>query len=324
MYINIESIIDELGINYRRKGNHLSALCPYHSEKTPSWNIEVNEPYRHRCFACNAKGNIYTLYKDKTGESLYKNLNISAINFQFFNELPKKEINDVHNIEDRVELIEGKELDIKLSDEVKDYLYYRGCSKEFIEYYNIKYVRYAKYVDTHDRRTEREMKYYNRVITPIYLEGKLQSIEGRDFTRKSKLKVLYPFGSNVNFLFDYDRLNRNDSIYIVEGIFDLVQLFNLGLRNITCTFGTGISNFQIKQLNKFKEIYIFPDNDKAGEESIKLYRRELQKDFWICNKYNSKDPGDATKEGIENALENKMFSVDYIFNSYNIEEKVEW
>jgi DNA primase len=317
MHIDIESILNELEIDYKSHKKYYKALCPFHNEDTASWAIEKNEPYRYHCFGCNTKGTIFTLYKQKTGIDLYKRLGLNEKDIEFYNNLRKrkKQVIKTYDIKDRISLSSGKLLDVHGSKEVLDYLYNRGCTDEFIKTYNIRYSKNVEYISTED--SSEFTRFFNRIIIELYYQGKLQNIEGRDYTKTSKSKVLYAGGGSVDFLFNYDYLNKEDDLYVVEGIFDLVALYALGLRNITCTFGTGISENQKNQLNEFKRVFMFPDNDEAGDKSIIEYNSFMKKDFYICRSpSHRKDPGECTKEEVQWSIDNKISNVEY-FNKRN-------
>lgn len=312
--IDVESILISLGIKYSSTRDSYKALCPFHDEDTPSWTIEQNEPYRYHCFGCGVKGNIFSLYYRLTKKSLYKELGI---------DLKTKEIkptpfikcnsNDssIPTKEKKIFSIKGRFRDPIDNTEISKYLNDRrpgGVSKEFLRYYDIKYTLFMeincpeKPRDSKDRGTF----FVKRLTVPIKEGDKLLSIEGRSYCGDNK-KVLYPRNSSSDTLFDINRLDFEQILLVTEGIFDLPGLFSLGYRNITAVMGASITPKQIELLNKFKEIWYFPDNDEPGEKVLSFLHEHLQKDFYVCRVDTSKDPGKASNEELQRAINNRIY-----------------
>jgi DNA primase len=180
----------------------------------------------------------------------------------------------------------------------------RRVNEEFIRYYDLTYCVNA---------TINRTSFKKRICIPSYFENKLVTIEGRDYTEKQAPKVLYPKGSRLR-LFDYDRLDRNKTLYVVEGIMDLPPLFNLGLRNITCIFGGKISYEQQKLLKLFDDIVLIPDGDNPGLELIDSFEAFYGRDYYIAFVPWGKDPGKCTVREIEKIINDKIDATEYYMN----------
>src|SRR5947208_1681015 len=59
--IDIVDLISD-HVPLKRSGNNYLGLCPFHQEKTPSFNVN-SEKQIFRCFGCNVGGNIFEFYK---------------------------------------------------------------------------------------------------------------------------------------------------------------------------------------------------------------------------------------------------------------------
>jgi len=55
--VDLAAIVAERGIKLQRKGHHLFALCPFHSEKTPSFVVTPHRGLFH-CFGCGVAGDV--------------------------------------------------------------------------------------------------------------------------------------------------------------------------------------------------------------------------------------------------------------------------
>ena len=55
-------------VQLKKSGRSLLGCCPFHSEKTPSFNVHPDEGY-YKCFGCDAKGDVFTFLESQTGLS---------------------------------------------------------------------------------------------------------------------------------------------------------------------------------------------------------------------------------------------------------------
>jgi DNA primase len=64
----IEAVVGERGVALKRKGKQLVGLCPFHSEKTPSFGVTPAKGLFH-CFGCGASGDVigFVTKHDKVG-----------------------------------------------------------------------------------------------------------------------------------------------------------------------------------------------------------------------------------------------------------------
>lgn len=89
-----------------------------------------------------------------------------------------------------------------------------------------------------------------------------------------------------------------DICFLVEGIIDVIQLRNLGIQNVVCTFGANITKHQIELLIKkgITNVVLMYDNDEAGnratEKFIDKYRYLFNVKVADLFSVNVKDPGE--------------------------------
>ena len=291
MDIDVESILAKIGINYKTVTNGYKASCPNpsHSDSTPSWSIESSHPYRHNCFGCGYKGNIYTLardfgieidrdtYQDGWGP-IFPKVESSSKDRQWIPDIK----------------VSGEMKNPIMSGAVMNYLKRKGVSTNFIRRYKLTYSdEYLRINGTN---------FTQRVCVPIVDSGILWSVEGRAYKDRTP-KVLYPKGSRMDTLFDIDNLRKEDTLYVVEGIMDLPPLFEAGFTNITALFGATIAYRQKELLNRFKELVLIPDNDTAGDnivrEALKWCRTKVSIGMLPADK---KDPGECSPESIRRVI----------------------
>lgn len=284
-----------LGIAYVEKSGQLVASCPNpaHEDSNPSWNMSLQYPYPHHCFSCGFSGTLATLVKFLGNSTQKENIKRLEQEEFFMTNTPARQDDSA---ERRVVSVEGNQYDPRDFPESYDYVTRRHMGAEFINTYGITYL---------PNGTVNGTRFYRRLCIPVVEGGTLISMEGRTVTPGIKPKVIYPKKSRVNTLFNIDNLDRHAPLYVVEGVADLSQLFNAGLRNITSTFGSGVTPRQIKLLNEFRDIVLVPDQDAGGKEFVVTVDTGYHREFRIMElPAHRKDPGDCTLREIYHSLRN--------------------
>lgn len=241
--------------------------CFYHDDKTPSLSVNLIKGYWH-CFSCSRAGHINTLCKEILGVSGFKLLN-KEFDRDEFESLAKtiKPQSDEDILKTPSVTVNVNGMLSRLNDSCLNYLSARGIDFNIARSLGMKYLEKGDVNGT---------PFFKRLMIPVYENNKLLSYEGRDITGTSKKKVLYPSGSSVNTLFNIDKLDVSQPIYVVEGIMDLSVLRSDDyFLNSTSIFGSSPTRRKALLLNKFKEIVWIPDNDNAGFESVKKYSEML-------------------------------------------------
>ena len=181
----------------------------------------------------------------------------------------------------------------KLNKIHKDYLMNRG--------YNPNYI-IKKYKIT---GTNHLGDYCFRIIAPIFYHNKIVSYQGRDITNIAKLRykackkeneIMY----HKNILYNIDNCNNN-YIIVTEGIFDVWALGD----NSCCTFGKNYSKNQLLMMSKYENVFVFFDNDNAGQNAAEKLCNELS--GLNINTYNiveKTDAADMNQDEIDELLVN--------------------
>ncbi|MCB0317961.1 MAG: DNA primase, partial [Bdellovibrionales bacterium] len=74
--VNIVDVVGEV-VNLRQAGNNFVGLCPFHNEKTGSFNVRPQDAYYH-CFGCGASGNVITFVMEQQGLSFPEAIELLA------------------------------------------------------------------------------------------------------------------------------------------------------------------------------------------------------------------------------------------------------
>ena len=305
--IKLSEIISKKVILKKKSENSFIGLCPFHSEKTPSFHVHDEKQFYH-CFGCEKHGDIFSFIMEIDNIDFYSALkylasligltvnNKSHQNISFQNKYKTLELSSKFFIET---------LNNKKNKNVLDYLNKRGLNKEICQEFLIGYAPSKNYdyqlIDFLKSKNINEEElieiglakkkynnlygyFYDRIMIPIVsTNGKIIAFGGRS-TNSSEPKYLNSPESDVfskrNILFGAYNVKKRkqniDNIILCEGYMDVIALFRFGYPAVA-TLGTAVSEKQIDLLTKLsKNIFIVFDGDQAGKNaSIRLFDKLL-------------------------------------------------
>jgi DNA primase len=312
--VDIVNVISE-AVLLKKSGRNYIGLCPFHSEKTPSFTVSPEKQIFH-CFGCGKGGNVFTFLMNQSGFTFPEAVRTLAN--QYGVQIPERELSPEQrrSYEEREQLftINRQALDFfcnalhksAAGKNALNYLHKRGMTGETIAEYKIGYA---------PQSWDALLQYFNSKNIPRMLAEK----NGLIISRKSKNgfydrfrhRIIFPiFDSNqqvIGFggrvmddslpkylnspetpLYNKSRslygLHRAknacrsaESVYIVEGYFDLLVLHQHGIPNAVATLGTALTEEHVRRLRglvgkKGKFILVY-DSDQAG---IKAARRSIE------------------------------------------------
>ena len=324
--VSVEEILQRLGIVFDDRGNKLMACCPYHSEKTPSFSIYKESGY-YKCFGCGESGSIYDLVYNLSNQSIYKFLNIDSPKSFVMKPFVVKEKKE-KTLKENNWIIEGDLLDIDSSRFIQEYCWSIGMNDDFINTFNVKYSKSIKIYN--DKADPSSIKtFYNRIVIPCLFNNKIYNFECRDFTKKSKVKVLYPSNSEPDILFNFDNINKNETVFVVEGIKGLTKIWTTYSKNVVSTFGKALKDNQKKLLSTLPHVCVVPDNDENKidrktnlpvdnvETTIEVYDEFYPFEYEIAYiPYKGKDPNNLSRSQLKRVLDNRQFAKDIILERH--------
>ena len=339
--------LDKLSIDKsdKQNGDWLFIRCPFHikilgKEDKHIGNCSVNlSTGIIHCFACKHSEHISALIQKKfnldykqtynfiTGKDYKKKeqQNNDLINKKIDYNLNKKEerkkINGTVSQGVKVNYINSRHLRDFNS---QDYYYtrIRGFTKEFCKQFNIKKCVSGYYKDYFiipiiDSRKKimlfesRKLMQYEKQLL------KIEEITDFDLEYLENKKVLYPSGASYikSTLFNIDNLDRNEDLWVSEGSGTIPKVYLNISKNITCTFGSEITEEQVEYLKQFKKRkIIIPDNDKASLLAIENLNNQVEDLYIIDIKSEDKD-----RKFIKDIGNNKIVKASkYLLNNYQI------
>jgi len=301
----IKTLLHASGIRYRVAGKYLQVKCPYHNDHNPSAVIYKDNGY-FKCYSCLAERSFSRLYKDLIGSEWDGKLSLSL---NMFNEAHHNIAKNVKHEHDKKKFLDtsqsvniyGERAPIEEVPEAKAYCESRGIEDSFVDVFGMKAL------------VEGEVNgvpWQKRLIIPYVDGGLIKSVEGRDYTRSQKKKVLYPTGVSVDFIFNRANLSTGETLIVTEGVMDIHKIWQWVTTNVTCTFGINLRERQKEMLKEFKDIILFIDDDAAGRKSVKQFEEFYPDDFRVAI-IPGKDPGDGTKQELVEAIDGAQ-----VFNKF--------
>lgn len=313
----VEEVLSKLDIKYEIFDDNIYSTCPVHeSSDNPRafsfskkrgiwkcWTRECQHQYKNDIFGlirgslCNANGSEVTF--SETLEWIKKEFDIQSIVEKEEVEKVESEFEQIVNIfSERVSLPQPKEVKLDLNISIPSkYFIGRGFNKETLEYFEIG--------DCVDKNS----KLYERSIIPIHNDSgsKIIGYIGRSIREyKTPKFLIYPKGFDKRFVFynmhrAIESINKEHSVFIVEGQGDVWKLYEAGIHNVIGMFGKTLSKEQQVKLQQLPitNIIILTDNDQAGRESKIQLQRQLGRFYNLTfPKLNHKDIGDMSADQI--------------------------
>ncbi|HSH35349.1 DNA primase [Schnuerera sp.] len=338
-------------LKLKKTGSNYVGLCPFHSEKTPSFTVSESKQLFH-CFGCGEGGDLITFIMKIENLSFVEAVKFLA-DLQGISIEESNKVDDKLNLEKKLIYEINKEAakfyyyNLKKSKEASRYLQNRKINEKVIKKFGLgyapdrwdsikKYLQQKGYkeVDIEKAgligRRKDDTGYYdkfrNRIIFPI-IDAKKRVIGfgGRilDNTMpkylNSKDTLVFSKGDNLYGLNLIKRYSDSQKLILVEGYMDVIALAQNGIDYVVASLGTAFTHNQAKLLKRYKrEIYICYDSDKAGiNASIKalnILRKEGVEPKVIVLP-TGQDPDDfINKNGLNefNKLINKALNyIDY-------------
>ena len=286
----------------RRRGKRHVGLCPFHSEKDPSFTVDDEKQLFH-CFGCGAGGDVFTLIMEKENLSFPEALRYLAEKYniplpqkrEFSPQLRKLEEKLFKINENTLAFFKKNLFTTKEGEKALNYLKKRDISEEVIQKLKIGYalnswdfllsffkekkvppklLEKAGLVIYNQKKDSYYDRFRGRIIFPIFsLTGKVVAFGGRTiFNAEPKYlnspdTPVYSKGKILYGLhFCKESIREKGEVIIVEGYTDFVSLYQAGITNIAASLGTSLTSDQVIQTLRFApNIIVNYDGDSAGK-----------------------------------------------------------
>lgn len=307
---DIETAISQY-VNLKRRGKNLVGLCPFHSEKTPSFTV-YPESSSFYCYGCHVGGDVFTF----TG--LIENLDyIESVKLlaersgvtlpqDGYDDSMTRLKNTIYDINKESARFFHKYLMSPDGKWALDYYLSRGLSLSTIKHFGLgaapdswdALINHLKskgftvndMISANVVGKSQKGTYYDRfrkryMFPIINIRGNVVGFSGRAVPGEEKQSGKYVNTSDTPvykksenlFGINFAKTNCADRIILVEGNMDVISLHQAGFTNAVAPLGTAFTSEQVNLIARYtKEIVLMLDSDTAGQKAIKKASQLLE------------------------------------------------
>ena len=299
----IEDVVSEF-VTLKKRGSNLIGVCPFHKEKTPSFNVN---PARNifKCFGCGKAGDSVHFIMEHEHYSYPEALRYLAKKYGIKIEEREQTPEELAAQNERERMFNINSFAQKYfsdtmmtTDEGQSvglaYFHERGFRDAIINKFQLGYcpnngnafTEYAikngydkdlliKVGLTGSYENRLYDRYQGRVIFPIHnLTGKVIGFGGRILSsEKTKAKYVNSPESEIynksqtlyGIFFARNEISRLDNCILVEGYADVLSMHQAGIENVVASSGTSLTTEQIRMISRYtKNVTMLYDGDAAG------------------------------------------------------------
>ena len=317
---NSVSIVDVISeyVQLRKRGKNYIGLCPFHSEKTPSFTVTEEKQIFH-CFGCHVGGNVFKFLMDYKKISFVESVQEIAeqngieINYddEGYNEKQSEQevLYDINT--EAAKYFSNNLLHDDEGDIARDYFQKRNLKVQTMRAFGLGYslngwenlvnflkektidLEKALQIGLIGRNNDGRVfdKLAGRIIFPVFSpNGRVVAFAGRKLREddsggkyvNSPESIIYVKGRILYGLSHAkDDLRKLDKAIIVEGYMDLISLYQAGVKNVVAVSGTALTDDQAQLLSRYtKNVVLLFDADAAGiKASMRSIEILLRRDF---------------------------------------------
>lgn len=267
----IEKVLEDIGISGNVSGEELLTLCPLHNDHDPSLSINLRSGLVNCLGACGRGWNLFQFVKEveKLGLSGGSIKKIKEYKFKF-----------------------DKEAFVKLPLAYDNkYLLGRNLTDEDIKDWDIRFGGAS-------------------IVIPVYSKrGRLLGAVYRMLIPGFEPRYLNQVGKEHLFGVDHFIRGEDDTVIVVEGPMDCINMHRMGFHNTVATLGIQVTSEQLSKVKRLaNNVFILFDKDEnfAGQKTTLKVAEFLLgiNDIRIHDYsfYTSKDPGEMKREEVEDIL----------------------
>lgn len=297
----IKEIVERY-VTLTKKGEDYWGLCPFHNDTNASMSISTRLDM-FQCFSCKKAGNIFNFIADiehiSYGEAIHKLAEEDGLEVGVTHQNPNRENYEIMSL--AIKYYQNN-INSTLGENAIKYLSDRKINREIIKKFEIglsikkqpltKFLlnKYEinKLIDLGLTNTEGNDIFFDRIMIPIHdLNGNPIGFGGRIYQTKDPSKYINTRATKLfdksNILYNFHRahtkLEKNESIIIMEGYFDVIRAATIGINNCVAPMGTSLTKQHIKILKRVtNNVILCFDGDKAGLDAtirtIPLFEEE--------------------------------------------------
>jgi DNA primase len=300
--IDLVQLISE-SVVLTKAGRNFKGLCPFHSEKTPSFMVSPERQIWH-CFGCQKGGDAFGFLMEmeriEFGEALRILAKKAGVKLESYrpskNESEKEKLYEVNHLAS--EFFHYLLVSHNIGKKALSYILQRGITKGSLEKFKIgysppmweglqKYLVGKKGYDVLDlekaglvikgqKRDSFYDRFRDRVMFPLFdHRGNVTGFSGRllDANAKEAKYVNTPETAiyhKSELLYPLqitkEEIKKENTAVVVEGELDAISCFQVGIKNVVAIKGSALTEAQARLLKRFCENLVLSlDSDSAGD-----------------------------------------------------------
>lgn len=289
----------------KKAGRNYLGLCPFHNEKTPSFNVNPDNQYYH-CFGCGASGDVISFVKDHENVDFVDAVKMLADRYGIVIQESKDYNPEAQSEKARLyelhkEAAEWFSQNLKKTEAlpIREYLKNRGLTQSDIATFQIGYapeswdafINWAKsknydlpllvksgLIIHNEEKKSHYDRFRHRVMFSIWNdEGKVIAFSGRVLEKDAKgAKYVNspetPIFHKSSVLYGLPMakatMREKKTAILCEGQLDVIACHRAGLKNAVSSQGTAFTEDHSRKLKRYSEkVVIAYDSDNAGKEA---------------------------------------------------------
>lgn len=300
---DIEQVVGRYVSFTKRSGQNYFGLCPFHSEKTPSFSVNPQKGL-YRCWGCGKGGNAIGFIMDIEKLSYPEAVKFLGDQYGVPVEWGEEDNQGTNELKERKKRVMNiltdaagyyyKAFNSDAGKEARDYAARRQLSQKTLVNFGIGYApdgfdnlyRFLKSKGYEDRDLEecglftRSKKgtlidlFRGRLMVPIFDSfGKIIAFGGRNLGAElpkyvnSPDSLVYKKQKHL-YALNFAKQAKSKQLIIVEGYMDAIAMHQAGITNTVAALGTAFTDSQLQLASRFaEEVVFFFDSDNAGKNA---------------------------------------------------------
>lgn len=288
--VNIVEIIGEV-VSLSKAGRNYIGLCPFHGEKTPSFNVVEDKQFYH-CFGCGRSGDVFKFIEEYRGVTFMDAVQIvsekagiaipnQARPYQPTLVNPNQELYDIH--QEASKFYQAILMTTKMGEEARNYLHERGLTDEVIRHFQLGLApaegNYL-YRNLSEKFSEKVITdsglftisdagtvfdaFQDRIMFPltddtgrvIAFSGRLwkEAVDGSHQAKYKNSRSTRLFNKSFE-LYHLDQARTSAKklreMYVMEGFMDVIAAYRAGIENAVASMGTALTPEHVHHLSHF-------------------------------------------------------------------------
>lgn len=288
--VNIVEIIGEV-VSLSKAGRNYIGLCPFHGEKTPSFNVVEDKQFYH-CFGCGRSGDVFKFIEEYRGVTFMDAVQIVSekAGIAIQNQVrphqptlvnPNQDLYDIH--QEASKFYQAILMTTKMGEEARSYLHERGLTDEVIRHFQLGLApaegNYL-YRNLSEKFSEKVITdsglftisdagtvfdaFQDRIMFPltddtgrvIAFSGRLwkEAMDGSHQAKYKNSRSTRLFNKSFE-LYHLDQAKTSAKklreMYVMEGFMDVIAAYRAGIENAVASMGTALTPEHVHHLSHF-------------------------------------------------------------------------